>query len=376
MPSTSLLDELTRAGVSVWLDSLDRGGLEDGTLSRLINDSAVTGVTSNPTIFDTALSKTSAYDRQLRDLSLRGIDGGEAARLLMTHDIRSACDLLRPVYDRTRGDDGYVSIEVAPGLAHDSAATLAEARDLTWMVDRQNVLIKIPAHPDSLPAITAATAQGICVNVTLIFSPDGYQSVLDAYLTGLELAQDRGLDLATIRSVASFFVSRIDAEVDRQLGAIGTDEAVRLRGRAGLATAQHAYRRYQACIRSTRWNALEQAGARRQRPLWASTGSKDPAYEAVKYPVGLVADETIMTLPGPTLAAVSGTKHRNVTALQSRSDESDAVVEGLAGLGIDLGKVARELQDDGLARFEKSWSELLAEVGRRLASSGSMQSNE
>lgn len=371
MPNPSLLDDLTNAGVSVWLDSLDRGRLSDGTLAGLISDSAVTGVTSNPTIFDTALSATSAYEGQLRDLSLRRIDVREAARLLMTRDIRSACDLLRPVHDRTQGCDGYVSIEVDPGLAHDSAASLAEARDLAWMVDRPNVMIKIPGTADSLAAITAAIAEGICINVTLIFSPDAYQSVLDAYLSGLEQARDRGLDLGNIRSVASFFVSRIDAEVDRQLSAIDTDESLRLRGRAGLATAQHVYRRYLASTRSARWQRLEQAGAHRQRPLWASTGTKDPAYDPVKYPVGLVADGTVTTMPEHTLTAVKEHAPIDLGALGNQADDADAVVAALAGVGIDLDKVARQLEDDGLERFEKSWSALLTKVDRQLASSDS-----
>lgn len=371
MPTPSLLDDLTNAGVSVWLDSLDRGRLLDGTLAGLISDSAVTGVTSNPTIFDTALSATSAYEDQLRALSLRGIDVREAARLLMTRDIRSACDLLRPVHDRTRGRDGYVSIEVDPGLAHDSAASLAEARDLAWMVDRPNVMIKIPGTADSLAAITAAIAEGICINVTLIFSPDAYQSVLDAYLSGLEQARDRGLDLGNIRSVASFFVSRIDAEVDRQLGAIDTDESLRLRGRAGLATAEHVYRRYLACMRSARWQQLEQAGAHRQRPLWASTGTKDPGYDPVKYPVALVADGTVTTMPEPTLTAVKHHRSIDLTTLDNQSEDADAVVAALTEVGIDLDKVARQLEDDGLERFEKSWSDLLAKIDRQLAPSDS-----
>lgn len=376
MTASSLLDELTNDGVSVWLDALDRGQLADGTLSGLIDDASVTGVTSNPTTFDSALSRTNAYADQLHDLSRRGVDVGEAARLLMTRDIRSACDLLRPVYDRTRGHDGQVSIEVDPGHAHDSPASLAEARDLAWMVDRPNVMIKIPGTVDSLTAITAATADGLCINVTLIFSPHGYQSVLDAYLTGLEQARDRGVDLGSIRSVASFFVSRIDAEVDRQLDAIGTDHALSLRGRAGLASAQQVYRRYVASLRSTRWQALEKWGAHRQRPLWASTGAKDPRYDPVKYPAGLVADGTISTMPPATLAAVKGHRPVSLNSLDDQAADADAIIEALSGVGINLDEIARRLEDDGLARFEKSWSDLLTKVEMQLDSTKRTDSSQ
>ncbi len=227
-------------------------------------------------------------------------------RYLMAYDIRWACDVLRPVYDRTGGKDGRVSIEVDPRIAHDTDRTTAEAKGLNWLVDRPNVLIKIPATVEGLDSITAATAAGVSVNITLIFGLDRYDLVMDAYMTGLEQARKNGIKLQTIHSVASFFVSRVDTEIDKRLDKLGTDEARDLRGKAGIANARLAYERFEKVLASDRWKVLEQAGANRQRPLWASTGVKDPAYDDTMYVVELVAPETVNTMPEATLDAVAG----------------------------------------------------------------------
>ena len=270
-------------GVSVWLDDISRERLRSGNLQDLIDGKHVVGVTSNPTIFQKALDKGDAYDEQVRALAARKIQGDDAIRLLMAYDIRWACDVMRPIYDATDGRDGRVSIEVDPRLAHDADRTTAEANGLWWLVDRPNVMIKIPATEEGLPAITASIAAGISVNVTLIFGLDRYDAVMDAYLTGLVQARERGIDLSTIRSVASFFVSRVDTEVDKRLDKLGSDEAKALRGKAAIANARLAYERFENVIASDRWKALAEAGAHVQRPLWASTGVKDPSYDDTMY---------------------------------------------------------------------------------------------
>ncbi|HZZ95428.1 MAG TPA: transaldolase, partial [Jatrophihabitantaceae bacterium] len=271
------LADLSAQDVSIWLDDISRERLRTGNLQELADTKDVVGVTSNPTIFQKALEKGDAYDEQVRELKKRGIAVDGAIRYLMAYDIRWACDVLRPIFDRTDGKDGRVSIEVDPRIAHDTDWTTAEAKGLWWLVDRPNVMIKIPATMEGLAAITAATAEGINVNVTLIFGLDRYDGVMDAYLSGLEAAKAKGIDLSTIRSVASFFVSRVDTEIDKRLDKLGSDEAKALRGKAGIANARLAYERYEKVIASDRWKALEEAGAHVQRPLWASTGVKDPA---------------------------------------------------------------------------------------------------
>src|SRR5262249_42736096 len=255
----------------------------------LVDEKHVVGVTSNPTIFQKALEKGDAYDDQLRDMRTRQIAIDGVIRYLMAYDIRWACDVLRPTHDRTKGVDGRVSIEVDPRLAHDTERTIAEAKGLWWLVDRPNVMVKIPAMEEGLPAITAGTAEGINVNVTLIFGLDRYDQVMDAYLTGLEQAKAKGIDLSKIFSVASFFVSRVDTEVDKRLDKIGSEAAKTLRGKAAIANARLAYERYEKVIASERWQALADAGANVQRPLWASTGVKDPTYDDTMYVVDLVA---------------------------------------------------------------------------------------
>ncbi|MGW2216230.1 transaldolase, partial [Nonomuraea sp. NPDC001684] len=284
------LNKLSGQGVSIWLDDISRERLRTGNLDQLIREKNVVGVTSNPTIFAGALSKGDAYNAQLHDLAVRGVTVEEAVRAITTYDIRWAADVLRPVYDATGGVDGRVSLEVDPRLARESEKTVAEARALWWMVDRPNLFIKIPATLEGLPAITQALSEGISVNVTLIFSLERYRAVMDAWLAGLEAAQAKGLDLATIESVASFFVSRVDTEIDKRLDKLGKPE---LKGKAGIANARLAYAAYEEVVSSERWQRLRAAGARPQRPLWASTGVKNPDYSDTMYVDQLVAPGTV-----------------------------------------------------------------------------------
>jgi transaldolase len=284
----------------------------------------------------------------------------------MAYDIRWACDVLRPVYDRTSHVDGRASIEVDPRIAHDTERTTAEAKGLWWLVDRPNAMIKIPATREGLASITAATAAGVNVNITLIFGLDRYDQVMDAYLTGLEQAKAAGIDLSTIHSVASFFVSRVDAEVDKRLGKIGTDEAARLRGKTGVANARLACQRYEKVFGSQRWQELKAAGANEQRPLWASTGVKDPAYDDTMYVVELVADNTVNTMPEATLDAVAD--HGQVRGDQVRGTYAAAkqVLDDLAKIGIDYDDVVELLEVEGVQKFEDSWKQFLEGVRGQL----------
>jgi transaldolase len=363
---TDALADLSAQGVSIWLDDISRERLQSGNLEQLIQDKHVVGVTSNPTIFQKALEKGHAYDDQLRDLATRGVDLEEAVRMLTTFDIRWACDVLRPVWDQTGGKDGRVSIEVDPRLAHETAKTVAEAKALWWLVDRPNVMIKIPAALEGLPAITAATAEGISVNVTLIFGLERYEQVMDAYLTGLEQAREKGIDLSTIRSVASFFVSRVDTEVDKRLDKMGTDEAKALRGKAAIANARLAYERYERNFSSDRWQTLKAAGANEQRPLWASTGVKDPTYDDTMYVVDLVADNTVNTMPEATLNAMAD--HGEVRGDQVRGTYAQAkqVLDDLAKIGIEYDDVVELLEVEGVQKFEDAWKQLLEGVRGQL----------
>jgi transaldolase len=360
------LAALDEQGVSVWLDDISRERLRTGNLQELIDDKHVVGVTSNPTIFQKALDKGDAYDDQLRDLKTREIAIDGAIRYLMAFDIRWACDVLRPVFDRTGGQDGRVSIEVDPRLAHDTARTTAEAKGLWWLVDRPNVMVKIPAMEEGLASITAATAAGINVNVTLIFGLDRYGQVMDAYLTGLEQAKENGLDLSTIRSVASFFVSRVDTEVDKRLDKIGTDEAQALRGKAAIANARLAYERYEKVIASDRWQSLAAAGANVQRPLWASTGVKDPAYDDTMYVVDLVAPDTVNTMPEATLDAVADHGAISGNTIAGTYEAARKVLDDLEALGIGYDDVIEVLEAEGVQKFEDSYAQLAESVRTQL----------
>ncbi len=362
------LAKLSAEGVSIWLDDLSRERLRTGNLAELVRDMQVVGVTTNPSIFQKAISESDAYDEQLHDLGIREVKVEEAVRMLTTHDVREACDVLRPVYDSTDGVDGRVSIEVDPRLAHECDKTLAEARALWWLVDRPNLLIKIPATEGALPAITQCIAEGISVNVTLIFSLERYARVMDAFTEGIERARDNGQDLSRIASVASFFVSRVDSEIDKRLDKIGSDEAKELKGAAAIANARLAYEKYEEVLRSDRWKALESAGARPQRPLWASTGVKDPQYDDTRYVVELVAPGTVNTMPEATLRAVAD--HGEVRGDTVRGNYADAhgVLDRLGGLGVDYNEVVQLLEEEGVAKFEASWRELLEVVSNALAS--------
>jgi transaldolase len=360
------LQALSEAGVSVWLDDISRDRLRTGNLEMLIRDMHVVGVTSNPTIFAHALSGGDAYAAQIADLAIRGVSVDEAVRLITSFDIRWAADVLRPVYQASNGLDGKVSLEVDPRLARQTAKTIAEARALWWLVDRPNLFIKIPATVEGLPAITAALAEGISVNVTLIFSLERYAQVMDAYMAGLEQAAAAGHDLSTIASVASFFVSRVDTEVDNRLDKLGTPEARALRGKAALANARLAYELYEKHFATDRWAALAAKGAKVQRPLWASTSTKDPEFDDTMYVVELVAPDTVNTMPEATLHATAahGKLHGNTAA--GGYDEARQVFAELERLGIGYDDVVAVLEDEGVAKFEASWKELLDTVQKEM----------
>ncbi|HVA59868.1 MAG TPA: transaldolase [Mycobacteriales bacterium] len=364
---TDPLAALTELGVAVWLDDLSRARLDSGNLAQLVRDRHVVGVTTNPTIFDKAISGSDVYDDQLLDLARRGVDIGEALRSLTATDVRRACDVLRPVYDASDGLDGRVSLEVDPRIADQTETTIAEARALWWLVDRPNAFIKIPATRPGLPAISQALAEGISVNVTLIFSLARYREVMAAFLDGLERAQKAGHDLHGITSVASFFVSRVDTEVDARLDKLGSKEAKALRGQAAIANTRLAYREYEKVFAEPRWAALAGAGARPQRPLWASTSTKDPAYEDTRYVVDLAAPGTVNTMPESTIEAVHDHGAIRGNQISSHYPEAEATLAGLAGLGIEYDDVVRVLEEEGVTKFAESWAELISSVDARLS---------
>jgi transaldolase len=362
---TDPLAELSAAGVAVWLDDLSRERLRSGNLAGLVKDRHVVGVTTNPSIFQKALSDGAAYDEQVRELALRGTDVGEAVRALTTYDVRWACDVLKPVHELTGALDGRVSIEVDPRISADSARTVAEAKALWWLVDRPNLYIKIPATVEGLPAITEVLGQGISVNVTLIFSLERYNAVMDAFMAGVEQAKANGHDLTTIGSVASFFVSRVDTEVDKRLEA-----GHPLRGKAAIANARLAYQHYEQAFGSDRWKALEAAGARPQRPLWASTGVKDPAYDDTRYVVELVAPGTVNTMPEATLDAVADHGVIRGDTIRPFYAEAQQVLDELKAAGIDYEDVVTVLEREGVQKFEDSWNELIVSVTEQLEKAG------
>ena len=366
---TDTLAQLTDLGVSIWLDDISRERLQTGNLASLVRDMHVRGVTSNPTIFAKALSTGSAYADQVADLAVRGVTVDAAAQALTTYDIRWACDVLRPVYDATEGVDGRVSLEVDPRLARDTAKTIAEARALWWLVDRPNLFIKIPATVEGLPAITQCLSEGISVNVTLIFSLERYSQVIDAFMAGLE--QAAGQDLARIASVASFFVSRVDTEVDARLDKIGTPEAQAMRGQAGLANARLAYELFEQKAATPRWQALAARGARPQRPLWASTSTKDPAFADTMYVTELVAPGTVNTMPEPTLDATAAHGQLHGDTIAGTYDASRNVFASLGALGVPYDDVVRVLEEEGVEKFATSWNELLDTVSREMSAGGS-----
>jgi transaldolase len=373
MTDVDRLAELSDRGVSIWLDSLNRERLRGGGLAALVRDRHVVGVTTNPTIFQQALANGAHYASQVHDLGLRGVSPEEAARSLIGYDVRWACDVLRPVYDRSDGLDGYVSIEVDPSVAHDTGKTVAEARALQWLIARPNVMIKIPATEAGLAAIAAATAEGISVNVTLVFGLTRYAAVIDAYLGGLERAAAAGLDLRTIRSVASLFVSRVDTEIDGRLNKVGTADAQALLGRAGIANARLAYKHYEAVIATPRWRRLEERGATRQRPLWASTGVKNSAYPDTMYVTQLVAPDTVNTMPDATLDAVADHAEIGSGTIHSSYEDATTVLEALPRVGIDYEDAMNTLERDGVQKFVDSWNELLSKLRAALCAARDRQ---
>ena len=354
---TDRLKQLSEAGVSIWLDDLSRERIETGNLADLVRDQHVVGVTTNPSIFQAALSHGERYDAQIRELAGLGTDRDQAVRVITTDDVRNACEIMRPAYDASGTIDGRVSIEVSPGLAHDTDGTVAEAADLWKTVDQPNLLIKIPGTPEGWPAITETIAHGISVNVTLIFGLDQYAHVMEAYVAGLEKAKENGHDLSGIHSVASFFVSRVDTEIDQRLDDSGADAS--LKGRAGVANARLAFKAFEEFFSGDRWAALEAAGARKQRPLWASTGVKNPAYRDTMYVDDLIVEDTVNTMPEKTMQAVAD--HSEIKADQVRPfyDDAEATMRALADAGIDYDDVIEVLIREGVEKFIKAWDELL-----------------
>lgn len=355
------LQALSDAGVSIWLDDLSRERIESGNLAELVRESGVKGVTTNPTIFAAALSQGERYAEQVAELKAAGADVDTAVFEITTTDVKQACDVLRPVFDETDGVDGRVSIEVDPGMARNTDDTIEMAERLWAAVDRPNLLIKIPATEEGLPAIAASIARGISVNVTLIFSLERYRGVMDAYLFGLEQAHAEGRDLSAIHSVASFFISRVDSEVDGRL-----DEGHPLRGKAALANARLAYEAYEQVFASERFATLEAQGAHRQRPLWASTGVKDPAYDDTLYVSELVVADTVNTMPEKTLEAFGDHGEVHGDTVTGRADESREVIAGLEKEGISYDEVVEALENEGLDKFDASWAELLDTVRSEL----------
>jgi transaldolase len=364
------LKRLSDEGVSIWLDDLSRKRIESGNLAELVDTKNVVGVTTNPSIFQAAIGSGEGYEEQLADLAVRAVTVEEAVRMMTTADVRAAADILRPVYDATDGRDGRVSIEVDPRLAHNTPATIAEAKQLSWLVDRPNVMIKIPATKAGLPAITEVIGKGISVNVTLIFSLERYREVMDAYLAGLEKAQAAGIDLATIHSVASFFVSRVDSEIDKRLTALATDQALALKGKAALANARLAYEAYEEVFAGDRWTALTSAKANKQRPLWASTGVKDPSYKDTLYVDELVAPGTVNTMPEATLNATADHGDIHGDTVTGGYAQARADLDAVERLGISYDVVVKQLEDEGVAKFEVAWQDLLDAVAKSLSSKG------
>jgi transaldolase len=358
---TDRLKALADAGVSIWLDDLSRERIESGNLADLVKEKSVVGVTTNPTIFAGAIADGERYDEQVGQLVEKGEPVDRVIFELTTEDVRNACDILATVADGT-SSDGRVSIEVEPDLANDTEGTVASARALWSAVDRPNALIKIPATKEGLPAITAAIVEGISVNVTLIFSLERYREVMDAYLTGLEQARDAGLDLSSIQSVASFFVSRVDSEVDKRLDEIGTGDAKALKGKAAIANARLAYAAFEEVVASDRWKSLDEAGAHRQRPLWASTGVKNDAYPDTLYVTELVVADTVNTMPEKTMDAFADHGEVNGDTVTGRAAESQRVFDELAEVGIDLDDVLLTIEQEGVDKFKKSWTELVETV--------------
>jgi len=363
------LAELSAAGVSVWLDDLSRERIESGNLAKLVSDRHVVGVTTNPTIFASALANGERYDDQVGGLTRGGAGVEDVITELTTDDVRAACDVLEDVFQTSGGTDGRVSIEVAPALAFDTEGTIEAARTLWRKVDRPNLMIKIPATTEGLPAITEVVGDGISVNVTLIFGLARYEQVMEAYLAGLENAKNTGVDLTTVHSVASFFVSRVDSEVDKRLDAIGSDEARALRGKAAVANARLAFEKYEQVFGSERFKTLAEAGANVQRPLWASTGVKNPDYSDTLYVTELVTAGTVNTMPEKTMEAFADHGEVHGDRVRGEYDDARQLMDALAGLGIGYDDVIEALEREGVEKFVASWGELVETVEGQMAAS-------
>jgi transaldolase len=345
-------------GQSPWLDNLTRGYLRGGILAKMVDD-GIRGVTANPTIFARAIEGSADYDEQFASLTAVGVPVEDAYWELVVADITDALAVLRPIHDAAGGTDGFVSVEVAPELARDTQATIGAARSLHERIDQPNLFVKIPATAEGVPAIEAMTAEGRSINITLIFSLARYAEVIEAYLTGLEAFTASGGDPSAVHSVASFFVSRVDTEVDRRLEAIGSDEALELRGRAAVAQAKLAYRLFQQQFSGERWQRLADLGAHRQRPLWASTSTKNPAYPDTLYIDELIGPDTVNTLPETAIAAFED--HGSLArTIDTGVAEATEVMRRLAGVGIDMDDVGLTLEDNGVAGFHESFQHMLA----------------
>lgn len=359
---TNPLAQLHANGVSIWLDDLSRTRIESGNLASLIQSRSVSGVTTNPTIFAQALGKGDGYGSQVSELAGQGKSATEAIFEITTVDVANACDIFQGVYANSKGFDGRVSIEVEPGLAHDTDGTVKQAKELFAKVNRENVMIKIPATKAGLSAITAVIAEGISVNVTLIFSLQRYQEVIAAYIAGIKKAKASGHDLSKIHSVASFFVSRVDTEIDKRLDVIATDEALSMKSKAGLANARLAYQVFEQEFGTSEWSELETAGANKQRPLMASTGVKDPALPDTLYVTGLVAPMLVNTMPEKTMEAVFDHGVIPQNSIVGHYAESAAVLNQLATLGVSYDEVTELLETEGVEKFNISWNELVESI--------------
>ena len=367
MSGTNTLQALSEAGVSIWLDDLSRQRVNSGNMADLIRHRHVVGITSNPTIFAAAVTHADDYAAQVRELAARGASVDEAVREITVADVQLACDVFSGTWETTGGMDGRVSLEVSPALAHDTDATLAQAAELWKVVDRPNLMIKIPATAAGLPAITGALADGISVNVTLVFSVQRYREVMDAFFAGMERARANGHELATIASVASFFVSRVDTEVDKRLEAIGSEPALALRGQAAVANARLAFAAYQQEFATPRWARLQEVGANPQRPLWASTGVKNPAYPDTKYVTELIAPGVVNTMPEKTLLAFADHGQVPGDQVSGTADRAQRTFDELAAVGIDLDDLYVLLEREGVEKFDASWRELGETVAGQLA---------
>jgi transaldolase len=358
------IKRLHSLGQSIWYDNIERRLLQNGELAAMIDRDEIRGVTSNPSIFHNAIAQSNDYDLDLIPLAKSGADKEEIYEALAVADIQAACDLFRPIFDRTQGGDGFVSLEVNPYLAYDSAGTSVDAARLWSRVDRQNLMIKIPATKEGLPAITQSIAAGINVNITLIFSIERYRAVMEAYLSGLEQRLAAGQPIDQIASVASFFISRIDSIIDRRLAANGSESALALQGRIAAANAKLAYAVHKSVFSGPRWDKIQTAGGKVQRALWASTSTKNPAYPDTKYVDELIGPNTVNTVPPATLIAFSDQGTAELT-LESNLDEAKKAMDELASIGISMKDIAQELEDQGVKAFADAYTALIASVDDR-----------